>query len=66
MLVSGNSLGLPASVTHHFVISKATMISSFRTNAVYEIATMLMNSFSKKRSDKTMMTPPGSLHSAPV
>lgn len=40
------------------VISKATMINSFKTKAVYEIATMLMNSVSKKSSERIMMIPP--------
>lgn len=34
------------------------MISSFRTKAVYEIATILMNSVSKKRRERIMMMPP--------
>jgi hypothetical protein len=50
--------------TYHRVISKATMINSFKTRAVYEIATMLMNSVSKKRSERIMMIPPVVIPSA--
>ena len=43
---------------HQVVISNATMISSFRINAVKEMATMFRNSFSNNRSDIIMMAPP--------
>ena len=45
--------------TYHVVISRATMISSFKTRAVNEMATMFKNSFSNKTNDMIMMAAPG-------
>ena len=42
----------------HVVISKATMMSSLITSAVNEMATMCRNSYSNKRSERSMMMPP--------
>ena len=44
--------------THHVVISRATMMSSFNINEVNEMATMLMNSDSKRNKESSMMTLP--------
>jgi hypothetical protein len=54
------SLGSRAflTTTYQVVISKATMINSFRMRAVKEIATMLRNSFSNNRRDMTIIAPP--------
>lgn len=46
------------SVTHHFVISSATMMSSFRMSAVNEMATMLRNSVSNRSNERIMIAPP--------
>jgi hypothetical protein len=46
------------SLTHHVVISNATMISSLRTNAVNDIETMCKNSFSNKTNDIIMIAAP--------
>jgi hypothetical protein len=45
-------------VTYQVVISKATMMSSFRIRAVNEIATILRNSFSNSSKDMIIMAPP--------
>jgi hypothetical protein len=42
----------------HVVISSATISNSFRINAVKEMDTMLMNSFSNSHRDKIMIAPP--------
>lgn len=44
--------------TDQVVISRATMMSSFRINEVNEMATMLMNSDSNKKRERSMMTLP--------
>jgi hypothetical protein len=44
--------------TYHFVISNATMMSSFKINAVNEIATMFKNSFSNRTRAMIMIAAP--------
>lgn len=44
--------------THHFVISSATMMSSFRMSAVKEMETMLRNSVSNRSNERIMIAPP--------
>ena len=44
--------------THHVVISSATIMSSFKTSAVKDMATILRNSFSKSTKDMIMMADP--------
>jgi hypothetical protein len=44
--------------TYHFVISNATMMSSFKINAVNEIATMFKNSFSNRTRAIIMIEAP--------
>lgn len=44
--------------THHVVISKPTMISSFTIKAVNEMATMFKNSVSNRINDPVMIAPP--------
>ena len=46
------------SVAYQVLISRATIMSSFKTRAVKEIATIFKNSFSKMYSDIIMIAPP--------
>lgn len=45
-------------VSHQVVISRATMMSSFRTSAVNEMETMLRNSFSNRIKDMIIIADP--------
>jgi hypothetical protein len=45
-------------LTHHVVISSATMMSSLRTNAVNDIETICKNSFSNNTNDIIMIAAP--------
>ena len=44
--------------TYHFVISNATIMSSFKINAVNEMATMFKNSFSNRTKAMIMIAAP--------
>ena len=50
-----------ASRIYHVVISKATMMSSFRTSEVKEMETIFKNSVSKSTRDTSMMAAPASV-----
>jgi len=51
---------VPKDVSYQAVISKATMMSSFKTSAVNEMQTMFRNSLSNKIKDMTVIADPAS------